>query len=618
MKKTEIILSEIAEGDPIKVLNILKENKNSKLKYQCSYEDHLFQLKSDKESEVDGPFSYIDDVIEYNKDVNSLFLENNKYESAVDVFNNWETPELETYAGGNFNSKKTVYWGDCFICATGCLDIEDLILKLSEFISSEDEEDEEFRDEGFYWFLDSLDIISDPEEFHVGFEDNDIRVSNINYSVGTELGINNISFYSTNNMVHSDYEFMIEILNQSNEKDMVSKNDEIENITEEPKVNPNMKKSTYDNGNILEEWEVNEKGQRHGLMKRYHENGQLQVEVTWTNGIQDDSEIISYHDDGSKARQVTRVNSSLNGEFFEWHKNGQLKRKSFYEANMIHGVYKTWDNFGNLKNNFFKHKFIDTIDFEKFKPYDKEQRKVEEIEVDWLQDISPIYKKFINKNEITSTLQHTLDNEDEYISVFSPNEEDAKNIIDTVIENNGGFSAFESFDYENWHYCYNGYLFNISYKILIPEKLYVVELNRNPKNKMMYFDNSIVLYGIHKDSKKVNNLIKGLNSIVYNAGEMTSGGGQLFNTSDDSNLIVSYWHKLDKLVEKFKSIIDCYPENAFIEDSLGEDKEIKDFTYENIQEIVNHSLWFITFKTEKFRINLSQGNSSYQMNIYLT
>ena len=349
MKKTEIILSEIAEGDPIKVLNILKENKNSKLKYQCSYEDHLFQLKSDKESEVDGPFSYIDDVIEYNKDVNSLSPENNKYESVVDVFNNWETPELETYAGGNFNSKKPVYWGDCLICATGCLDIEDLILKLSEFISSEDEEDEEFRDEGFYWFLDSLDIISDPEEFHVGFEDNDIRVNNINYSVGTELGINNISFYSTNNMVHSDYEFMIEILNQSNEKDMVSKNDEIENITEEPKVNSNMKKSTYDNGNILEEWEVNEKGQRHGLMKRYHENGQLQVEVTWTNGIQDDSEIISYHDDGSKARQVTRVNSSLNGEFFEWHKNGQLKKQGVYNEN-VPTIQKEWDEIGDLIN----------------------------------------------------------------------------------------------------------------------------------------------------------------------------------------------------------------------------------------------------------------------------
>ena len=99
---------------------------------------------------------------------------------------------------------------------------------------------------------------------------------------------------------------------------------------------------------------------------------------------------------------------------------------------------------------------------------------------------------------------------------------------------------------------------------------------------------------------------------------MTSGGGQLFYTSDDSNLIVSYWKKLDKLVEKFKSIIDCYPENAFSQELLVEDKEIKDFTYENIQEIINNSSWFITFKTENFRINLSQGNSSYQMNIYLT
>lgn len=379
-----------------------------------------------------------------------------------------------------------------------------------------------------------------------------------------------------------------------------------------------MKKIEYhENGNIREEYEVLEDGKRHGTTKIYHENGQLQVEVNFTNGIQDDGTIISYYSNGTKARQVIRLNGKFNGEFSEWHENGQLKRNSFYESNKIHGFYKTWDNTGNLKNNFFKHKYIDTIDCEKFKSYDKEQRKIEEIEVDWLQDISPIYKKFINKNEITSTLQHTLDNEDEYISVFTNNALAAKNIIDTVIENNGGFLAFNSFEYENWHYSYDGYLFNISYKIIIPEKLYVVELNRKPKTEWQYFDDSIVLYGIHKDSKKVNNLIKGLNSIVYNKGEMTSGGGQLFNTSDDSNLIVSYWNDLDKVLEKFKSIVDCYPENAFSQESLGEDKEIKDFTYENIQEIVNHSLWFITFKTEKFKITLSQGTSSYQMNIHL-
>jgi len=380
----------------------------------------------------------------------------------------------------------------------------------------------------------------------------------------------------------------------------------------------NTKREFYENGNIKEEYQINESGKHHGTTKLYHENGQLKVEVNWTNGIQDDGEIISYHDNGVKARQVIMLEGCFNGAFTEWHKNGKLKRRSFYEANMIHGDYKTWDNLGNLKNDFFKHKFIDTIDCEKFASYDREQKNIEEIEVDWLQDISPIYKKFINKNEITSTLQHTLDGEDEYISVFSTNEQKAKNIIDTIIENNGGFLAFESFERENWHYSYNGYLFNISYKIIIPEKLYVIELNRNTKMKWQNFNDSIVLYGIHKDSKKVNNLIKGLNSIVYNKGEMTSGGGQLFKAPDDSNLIFSYWDDLDKVVEKFKSIVDCYPENAFSQELLGENKEIKDFTYEAVEEIVNPSLWQITFKTEKFKINLSQGTSSYQMNINLT
>jgi len=50
---------------------------------------------------------------------------------------------------------------------------------------------------------------------------------------------------------------LFKILNQSNEKDVVFKDDEIENITEESKVNANTKKSTYDNGNILEEWDEN-------------------------------------------------------------------------------------------------------------------------------------------------------------------------------------------------------------------------------------------------------------------------------------------------------------------------------------------------------------------------
>ena len=364
-------------------------------------------------------------------------------------------------------------------------------------------------------------------------------------------------------------------------------------------------KQYHENGNIHVDSELNEKGERHGITRVYHENGQLQVEVNWTNGIQDDGIINSYHDNGIKARQVIHLNGDFNGEFSEWHENGQLKRKSFYEANMIHGIYKTWDSFGNLKNNFFKHKFIDTIDCEKFESYDKEQKKIEEIEVDWLQDIGPIYKKFINKNEITSTLQHTLD-EEEYISVFCTNEDDGKNIIDTVIECNGGFSAFESSENEKRNYLYFGYLFNISFLTVVSNRLYIVELNRNQKKEFVSLNNSIVLYGIHKDSKKVNNLIKGLNSIVYNFGEITSGGGAFCYTANNSH-IVSYWRDPEKALSKFREIEINYLQ---IQDNDLTDK----LTLKNLKK---DSMFNLIIDNEEFEVSLSKGTSSYQINIYL-
>ncbi len=45
-------------------------------------------------------------------------------------------------------------------------------------------------------------------------------------------------------------------------------------------------KTYHDNGNIKEEYQVNDEGVRHGTTKLYHENDQLQVEVHYTEGIQ--------------------------------------------------------------------------------------------------------------------------------------------------------------------------------------------------------------------------------------------------------------------------------------------------------------------------------------------
>ena len=52
---------------------------------------------------------------------------------------------------------------------------------------------------------------------------------------------------------------LLQILKQSNEKDMVSKNDELENISDAPRASSNTKKSTYDNEPIVAEWTNSEK-----------------------------------------------------------------------------------------------------------------------------------------------------------------------------------------------------------------------------------------------------------------------------------------------------------------------------------------------------------------------
>ena len=70
------------------------------------------------------------------------------------------------------------------------------------------------------------------------------------------------------------------------------------------------------------------------------------------------------------------------------------------------------------------------------------------------------------------------------------------------------------------------------------------------------------------------------------------------------------------LIKKLKTIVDCYSENVTVESLLGTCYEISDFTYDNLKSIINKPDFLIRFKTKEFKINLSKGTSSYQMNIY--
>lgn len=369
-------------------------------------------------------------------------------------------------------------------------------------------------------------------------------------------------------------------------------------------------KKYYADGSVRVEYQVDSQNQADGYYKLYHKNGQLKVELNYTNGIQDDGVIVSYHDNGRKARQVTILDGEFNGDFTEWHNNGQTKRISTYKEGRICGDYKEWDNLGNLKKDFVKNKLIDVAGLDKI-----EANKIKEVEINWLQDVGPIYQ---SDNYLPNLLLHNseTENDGEYIFCLCNDYKEAITIIDYIIDSNGGKNNFHKHEIEDWSHVFSGHLFDIRYRNKLLQNYVIVEINRREKRKFISFDNdNEILYGIHKDSKKINSIINGLNSIVYNSGEMTSGGGHLYYTPNESH-IVSYWDDLEKAVHKFKSIIDCYDENAFVE-TLGLTKEeIKDFTYLNLKNPVNN-YELISFETKEFRMNLSKGTSSYQMNIYM-
>jgi len=128
----------------------------------------------------------------------------------------------------------------------------------------------------------------------------------------------------------------------------IEKNIVVDNEQNEPADQLEIVKTFYDDGTLLQEYQINTKQEKDGYHRIYYPNGQLKVESIWTNGLQDDGDVISYHDDGSKARQVTLVDHLMNGNYFEWYKNGQLKTQGIYN-DKIPTILKQWDENGTSK-----------------------------------------------------------------------------------------------------------------------------------------------------------------------------------------------------------------------------------------------------------------------------
>jgi MORN repeat variant len=78
-----------------------------------------------------------------------------------------------------------------------------------------------------------------------------------------------------------------------------------------------------------------EHGQKHGLFKRWYDNGQIRYDHNYFNG--------EYH-----------------GIFRTWHENGQIWYENNYEHGERHGIHIGWYDNGQIwyENNYFKGRLI--------------------------------------------------------------------------------------------------------------------------------------------------------------------------------------------------------------------------------------------------------------------
>ena len=106
-----------------------------------------------------------------------------------------------------------------------------------------------------------------------------------------------------------------------------------------------MEKTYYKNGNIKEEYCLNDKGEYNGILKKYYPNGSLKHKSVFKNGVQQ-GEVVSYYHTGLKEAIANIVDGDFEGLVEEWWPNGNLKHRLNYKNDNPTGDIKEWDYFG--------------------------------------------------------------------------------------------------------------------------------------------------------------------------------------------------------------------------------------------------------------------------------
>jgi antitoxin component YwqK of YwqJK toxin-antitoxin module len=107
-----------------------------------------------------------------------------------------------------------------------------------------------------------------------------------------------------------------------------------------------LSKKQHPNGELMfeESWKS---GKLDGLQKYWYLNGKIKEESFYVAGIKEGDQIL-WHSNGILACKKKLKDGYIEGEYFEWWDNGKLKRDWNYEKGRLVGIQKEWDPDGNL------------------------------------------------------------------------------------------------------------------------------------------------------------------------------------------------------------------------------------------------------------------------------
>ena len=90
-------------------------------------------------------------------------------------------------------------------------------------------------------------------------------------------------------------------------------------------------------------------GRPHGLSRGWFEDGQLETEEHFVEGVSHGLRT-RWHPNGAKKSETTIVDGQVSGSHIEWHDNGQLAAEATMFEGQPDGVVESWYPTGRLKS----------------------------------------------------------------------------------------------------------------------------------------------------------------------------------------------------------------------------------------------------------------------------